>query len=104
MEYRALLSVPISADSDSAARDLADAYAEQVRTPDGHSVIGHTEAVFEVTRGSLDVERDVYMDPGFPRQVPNEAQRAIVTATLRERFRDLLDGAVRRVGERRRAA
>ena len=35
MEYRALLSVPISADSDSAARDLADAYAAQVRTPDG---------------------------------------------------------------------
>lgn len=69
MNYRALISVPISAPSDSDARVRADALAASLT--DGPVVIGHVEAVFVADGGGgLDVRRPVWIDPQFAKQVP----------------------------------
>lgn len=68
MEYRALFSVPISADSDGEARRRADEFASMLR---GDKVVyGHTELVGAIAEGDLEVCRVVWADPWFLRQLP----------------------------------
>lgn len=67
--YRALISVPISADSDEEARDIADDYAASLLDPTGEGVVGHTEVVGE-SEDLRSITRAVYVDPGFERQIP----------------------------------
>ena len=51
--YRALISVPISADSDDGAVEQAYEFANSVTYPSGEVVAGHLEFVGEVQEGSV---------------------------------------------------
>jgi hypothetical protein len=66
--YRALISIPISAASDSAAMDTAVKHAHSLM--EDHCVIGHVESVFEVADKDLLAKgRSVHTEPGLARQV-----------------------------------
>lgn len=68
--YRALISVPISADSDERAQDVASGLASRLHNPGG-SIAGHVELVTEVDpRAHLRGIRVVMEAPGFREQVP----------------------------------
>jgi hypothetical protein len=66
--YRALISVPIAADSDSDAQDQADAFARMLTV--AGVIAGHVELVAE-SAGMTPV-RVVMEDDGFREQVPSE--------------------------------
>jgi hypothetical protein len=69
--YRALISVPISADSDDGAVEQAYEFANSVMHPSSEVVAGHLEFVGEVQAGSvLEVTRVVEVDPQFAKQLP----------------------------------
>jgi hypothetical protein len=66
--YRALLSIPIEANSDAAAVEAANEQATALQHPGG-SVVGHVELVGEVGE-DLEIVRVVSSDPGLLRQLP----------------------------------
>jgi hypothetical protein len=57
--YRALLSVPITADNDAQAHTIADEYAASLKDRRGFGIVGHNEYVI-----SPDGEI-VHEDPSF---------------------------------------
>ena len=69
-QYRALISIPITADNDDAARSQADKQAGEMRAPDGLSGSGHVEMVGEVPEGGLQIARVVHAEALFLRQLP----------------------------------
>jgi hypothetical protein len=70
MYYRALISVPISADDDEEAMRIAGEHALSLRRPGSEVVVGHVEMVATTEDGSLAVRRVVFIDPGFNKQIP----------------------------------
>ena len=62
-QYRALISVPITASDDAAARREADELA--IRT-----VNGHVELIGEVPEGGLEIRRVVHSETLLLRQLP----------------------------------
>ncbi len=76
--YRALISVPISANTDDEALDIAFEYAVTLLHPNSGVVAGHVELLSEVNKASetgLDVQRTVYADNGLFDQLPVEITR-----------------------------
>lgn len=69
-QYRALISIPITADNDDAARSQADKQAGEMRAPDGLSGSGHVEMVGEVPESGLQIARVVHAEALFLRQLP----------------------------------
>lgn len=69
-QYRALISAPIAADDDAAARNLADRQAVEMRDPDESSGSGHVELVGEVPENGLQIARVVHAEALFLRQLP----------------------------------
>jgi hypothetical protein len=67
-QYRALLSVHITAEDDAEAQDIADKHAGSLVT-DG-AVVGHMELIGELAEGSLRIARVVYATPQFRHQLP----------------------------------
>ena len=67
-QYRALISVPIEANTDDEAWSQAVDYANLLRKPN-HVIRGHVELVTEVA----DDVRRVWEDPGLRRQLPSVA-------------------------------
>ena len=65
--YRALISVPISANSDDHAWTQAVKYAHSLM--DDNCVVGHVEQVAECENGSLTTNRVVYRDSGLTKQI-----------------------------------
>lgn len=61
--YRALISVPITADDDTEARTKADELA-------GRTVDGHVELIGEVHADELMIRRVVHAEPLLLRQLP----------------------------------
>ena len=68
-DYRALISIPIRAESDDDAIRLAEERAASVHHPDG-SVAGHVELVGETHAVLLEIDRVVFSDPLFLLQLP----------------------------------
>ena len=66
--YRAIISVPVTAKTDDEALDIAVARAHSLMDSDG-VVRGHLEFLGE---GELGVFRVVEEDPGFRQQVPRQ--------------------------------
>jgi hypothetical protein len=69
-QYRALISIPITADNDAAARNQADKQAGEMRDADGTSSSGHVELVGEVPENGLQIARVVHAEALFLRQLP----------------------------------
>lgn len=69
-QYRALVSVPISADSDDDAVRQGVEYAHSLHHPGGKGVAGHLELVGEVREGLMEIIRVVDEDPLFTKQLP----------------------------------
>lgn len=61
--YRALISIPVDADSDADALKIASEQADSVRHPGSGVVAGHLELVGEVREGLMEVIRIVDADP-----------------------------------------
>lgn len=73
--YRALISLPISADTDEKAWNQAAKYAHSLRHAASRVVAGHLELLGEVANGDLlRVGRVVDMDPHLLQQLPPEGQ------------------------------
>jgi hypothetical protein len=69
--YRAMISVPITADTDEAAEHQAAVYANSLAAPGSNVIVGHLELVTEVDGGLMSPPvRVVTEDPSFRRQVP----------------------------------
>ncbi len=68
-DYRALISIPIQAESDDDAIRVAEEQAASVRHPDGE-VAGHVELVGKTHGYLLEVDRVVFTDALFLRQLP----------------------------------
>jgi hypothetical protein len=68
--YRALISVPITAENDNDADKQASTYARSLLHPGSTTIGGHLELLTEVVHGSLKPRRVVHEDPGFPDQLP----------------------------------
>jgi hypothetical protein len=69
--YRALISVPIVAETDDEASSLAIAQAHSLLHPGG-GVAGHLEMLAEVQEGTLQMLRVVDADPGLLTQLPHD--------------------------------
>jgi hypothetical protein len=67
-QYRALLSVHITAEDDTEARNLADKHAGSLQIDGG--AVGHMELVGELAEGSMRITRVVYATPQFRHQLP----------------------------------
>jgi hypothetical protein len=69
--YRALISIPITASSDKAARKQAEAHAWSLRDSHGH-VLGQLELVGEVRLDTdiMEIIRVVHPEPHFLSQLP----------------------------------
>jgi hypothetical protein len=67
--YRALLSIPIEANSDDDALTVANEHAASVRHPDG-AIAGHVEVVGETRNDQMEIIRVVNADPWLLRQLP----------------------------------
>ena len=65
--YRALISIPIQAESDDEAIRAAEERAASVHHPDG-SVAGHVELIGETHGDLLEIDRVVFDDALFLRQ------------------------------------
>lgn len=70
MEYRALISVPIKADTDDEAEDFANLYATLLYHPGTNVIAGHVELVTEVHAPGLTPVRVVHEDESFRGQIP----------------------------------
>jgi hypothetical protein len=69
--YRALISVPITADDDENARKIANDYAGSLVHPGGGKVVaGHLELVGELRDHAMEIARVVWADSGFRQQLP----------------------------------
>jgi hypothetical protein len=68
--YRALLSVPIKADSDEEALSVAIQHANSLTHPGSEVIAGHLEMLGEVAEGLLRIARVVDSDPQFLSQLP----------------------------------
>lgn len=68
--YRALISIPIQADSDDDAISVASEEAASLRTPGGAVVTGHVELVGEAREDLVEIVRVVHADAAFLRQLP----------------------------------
>lgn len=70
--YRALISIPITANSDRAARERAEEQAASLRGPYGTGVVGHLELVGEIRPETdlMEIVRVVHRDPHFLSQLP----------------------------------
>jgi hypothetical protein len=68
--YRALISVPITADSDRDAVEQAVAYAHSLLHPDAQVVAGHLELVGEAGDALMQIVRVIDEDPLFTTQLP----------------------------------
>jgi hypothetical protein len=70
-QYRALISIPLTADDDESARERAVTHAHSLK--DDGVVIGHLELLGEVggTEGLLKITR-VVQDSGLKRQLPSD--------------------------------
>lgn len=67
--YRALISIPVEAESDDEAIRAAEEKAASVHHPDG-SVAGHVELLGETHADLLEIARVVFDDALFLRQLP----------------------------------
>jgi hypothetical protein len=67
--YRALISMPITAEDDEDALEQAHTYARSLLHPGGTTIGGHLERLTEVPRGSLETRRVVTEDEGFMTQL-----------------------------------
>ena len=67
--YRALISIPIQAESDDDAIRVANEHAASVHYPDGE-VAGHIELVGKTHGDLVEIDRVVYSAPLFLRQLP----------------------------------
>lgn len=67
--YRALISIPIVANSDDDPLTLANEQAASVRHPDG-AIAGHVELVGEARIHQMEIIRVVNADPWLLRQLP----------------------------------
>lgn len=67
--YRAMISVPITAESDEAAEEATAWFADLFRSRGG-PVLGHVELVTEVTWGGMWPVRVIAELPGFRAQIP----------------------------------
>jgi hypothetical protein len=67
--YRALISMPITAENDDEALDRAGAYASSLLLPGGKTIGGHVERLAEVAPGSLETKRVVIEEEGFMTQL-----------------------------------
>lgn len=68
--YRALISVPVTADDDDTAWSQAVEQAHSLIQPGSKIVAGHLELVGEVREGTMQIARVVTADPLFLRQLP----------------------------------
>jgi hypothetical protein len=69
--YRALISVPITADDDEQARTIGTEHAHSLVHPgDTNVVAGHLEFLGELVGDSMEIARVVWADPAFRRQLP----------------------------------
>ena len=66
--YRALISIPIQAESDDDAIRVAEERAASVHYPDGEAA-GHVELVGKTHDDLLEIDRVVYSDALFLRQL-----------------------------------
>lgn len=66
--YRALISIPIAADDDGEAAEIAATAAHSLHPGDGGS--GHVELLGEVREGGFRIVRPIIGDPGLLRQLP----------------------------------
>jgi hypothetical protein len=69
--YRAIISVPIAAEDDDRAYELAVEYAHSLHHPGGNVVAGHLELLGELEEGGFQMARPVAGDPGFLRLPPD---------------------------------
>lgn len=70
-EFRALISVPITAEDEAEAMELAVQSAHSLTHPSGGNVVaGHLELLGEVRSDTLEIARVVDTDPAFLRQLP----------------------------------
>jgi hypothetical protein len=69
-QYRALISVPISAKSDEDAVRQGVDYAHSLCHPGSEVIAGHLELVGEVREGLLGVLRVVDAEPQLLKQLP----------------------------------
>jgi hypothetical protein len=68
--YRALISAPITAQSDDDAMTKAVALAHSLTQPDSKVISGHLELLGEVREGLMEIVRVVDEDPLFTKQLP----------------------------------
>lgn len=61
--YRALISIPVQAESDDEAQDLAERRAADIAE-------GHLELLGAVEEGQMQIRRVVSADPWLARQLP----------------------------------
>jgi hypothetical protein len=68
-KYRAFISMPIAADTDNEALDLAGRYANSLLHPGSTTIGGHVELLTEV-EGKYMPTRVVFEDVDFRDQIP----------------------------------
>jgi hypothetical protein len=68
-QYRALLSVPVQANSDAEAMQIAETYANSLADASG-AITGHVELVGEVREGQVEMVRVVSAESWLLRQLP----------------------------------
>jgi hypothetical protein len=68
--YRALISMPITAENDNDADKQARAHARSLLHPGSTTIGGHLELLTEVSYGGLEPMRVVYEDETFSAQLP----------------------------------
>jgi hypothetical protein len=69
-QYRALISVPITANDDEDAMEIGARHAHTLAHPDNPTAVaGHLEFLGEVGGDIMEVARVVWADPSFQRQL-----------------------------------
>ena len=68
--YRALISIPISASSDDAARTAAEQQAASLLDSTGSGVMGQVELIGETGDDEMEIIRPVWADGWLQRQLP----------------------------------
>ena len=69
-DFRALISVPITAEDDEKAMKIGVEYAHSLsQTGGGNVAAGHLELLGEVRNDAMEIVRVVHADPAFLRQL-----------------------------------
>ena len=68
--YRAFISMPIAADNDEEALEIAGKHANSLLHPGSTTIGGHVELLTEVESNGLAPERVVWEDVRFWEQIP----------------------------------